>query len=169
MTYLQPRFICEIITYQSHADGLLDRTRQMLSECRRSCRYQLVNNIYLKDVKLFGGLEDHVVDSFGFKIPLCSENGGYTAAGRSELLNLMALNKLQPDWVPKMTEVGFHVTGIPEDLFSALKSEHQRLQSVMVKESCAKAVINCEEIVIDHEDGEEFLRDKQKTFIMNPR
>ena len=141
----------------------------MLSECRKSCRDQLINNAYLEDVKLFGGLEDHVVDSFGFKIPLCSENGGYTAAGRSELLNLLALNKLQPDWVPKFTEVGFQVTQIPEDIFSTLTSEHQRLQSVMVKESCAKAVINCEEIVINNEDGTEFLRNTQKTFIMNPR
>ena len=85
------------------------------------------------------------------------------------LLTLMALNQLQPAWVPKLTEVGFQVAPIPEDVFSALTSEHRQLQSRMVKEGCAKAVINCEEIVINHEDGEEFLRDKRQTFIMNPR
>ena len=116
---------------------------------------------------MYGGLEDHIVDSFGFKIPLCAENGGYTAAGRSELLNLIALNQLQPDWVPKFTEVGFQVASIPGDIFSALTSEHHQLQSRMVRESCAKAVINCEEIV--QENGEEFLKDKQQTYIMNPR
>ena len=30
----------------------------------------------------YGGLEDHVVDPFGFKYPLCTENGGFTSRGR---------------------------------------------------------------------------------------
>lgn len=30
----------------------------------------------------YGGLEDHVVDVFGFKMPICSVNGGFTSEGR---------------------------------------------------------------------------------------
>ena len=117
---------------------------------------------------MFGGVEDHVVDSFGFRIPLCAENGGYTSDGRSEILNLMALNEQQPDWVPKFTKAGFKKTKIPADVFEALLSEHKRLRLHMVQESCAKAVINCEKIVIDDDVEEEYLQSSQKTFIMKP-
>ena len=34
-------------------------------------------------INLYGGVDDHVVDDFGFKIPVCSEGGGgLTADGR---------------------------------------------------------------------------------------
>ena len=33
-------------------------------------------------IQLYGGLEDHIIDDFGFKIPICTENGGYPANER---------------------------------------------------------------------------------------
>ena len=35
-----------------------------------------------KIIQTFGGLEDHVVDVFGFKMPICPENGGFATDGR---------------------------------------------------------------------------------------
>ena len=81
----------------------------------------------------------------------------------------MALNKEQPDWVPKFTEVGFEKTKIPDDIFASLKAEHKRLKSQMVLEGCAKAVINCEEILDNPEEQMSYLADSRKTFLMTPK
>ena len=34
------------------------------------------NSTYPTEVQLYGGLEDHIVDEFGFKTSICSENKG---------------------------------------------------------------------------------------------
>ena len=34
-------------------------------------------------IEKYGGLEDHVLDPFGFKYPLCAGDGGFTSNGRS--------------------------------------------------------------------------------------
>ena len=102
-------------------------------------------------------------------MPVCSENGGFTSEGRRILLNLVALNKEQPDWVPKFTEIGFEKVKIPDDLFTSLKAEQERLKSQMVVEGCAKAVINCEEILDNPEEEQSYLADSRKTFMMTPR
>ena len=63
----------------------------MLYECRRSCRvnYREIKRWMILDsfqekyagkplpeiIQTYGGLEDHVVDVFGFKTPICAENG----------------------------------------------------------------------------------------------
>ena len=36
-----------------------------------------------KIIETYGGLEDHVVDVFGFKTPICAENSGKTNTIRS--------------------------------------------------------------------------------------
>ena len=77
------------------------------------------------------------MDDFGFKIPLCSENKGFTATGRHNILNLIALNKKQPDWVPKFTKLGFEKTRIPDKVYSKLLSEYEGLKQKMYQESCA--------------------------------
>ena len=73
--------------------------QSMLSMCRRSCRVRpfffsqkFWNNILIQNhyqnkslpeiIQLYGGLEDHIVDDFGFKIPICTENGGLPADER---------------------------------------------------------------------------------------
>jgi len=142
----------------------------MLSECRKSCRDYYKDKSYPPHsiIPQYGGLEDHVVDVFGFKMPICSVNGGFTSEGRRILLNLMAMNKEQPNWVPAFTETGFEKVDIPEKVFKALKSEQERLKPSMIQESCAKGVINCEEIIDNADLKESSLRTLKKTFLMNP-
>ena len=84
------------------------------------------------------------------------------------MLNLMAMNKEQPNWVPAFTETGFEKVDIPEKVFKALKSEQERLKPSMIQESCAKGVINCEEIIDNADLKESSLRTLKKTFLMNP-
>ena len=73
--------------------------QSMLSMCRRSCRVRpfffsqkFWNNILIQNhyqnkslpeiIQLYGGLDDHIIDDFGFKIPICTENGGLPADER---------------------------------------------------------------------------------------
>jgi len=137
----------------------------MLAQCRASCRNQYTDSALPGIIQTYGGLEDHVVDVFGFKMSICPENGGFTTDGRQTIQHLMALNEEQPDWVPKFTKVGFEKTKIPSDLYTELLREYQRVKQNMVLESCAKAVINCEEIIDDEEECS--LRTSRRTFIMN--
>ena len=75
--------------------------RVTLAECRKSCRVKSVvisnldNFCYFQEsfqnltnlpamIEKYGGLEDFVVDPFGFKYPLCAGNGGFTSAGRCQ-------------------------------------------------------------------------------------
>ena len=81
---------------------------------------------------------------------------------------MIAMNKEQPDWVPAFTEVGFEKVDIPKKVYKALKAEQERLQPTMVQETCAKGVINCEEIIDNADLQESSLRSLKKTFVMNP-
>ena len=116
-------------------------------------------------MRLYGGLEDHLVDVFGFRIPVCPEVGGFTTEGRQMLQNLMALNTEQPAWVPAFTETGYLKLSIPADLYRVLLLEYERARPGMVVEDCARAVINCEEI-LDREE-ECSLHRHRRTFITN--
>ena len=71
-------------------------------------------------MKLYGGLEDHVVDEFGFRTPICSENQGFTATSRIIMLDHIARNKKQPALVPKFTARGFEKVPVPAEIFSKL-------------------------------------------------
>ena len=117
-------------------------------------------------VQLYGGLEDHVVDQFGFRTPICSENQGFTATGRRTLLNLIALNKKQPDWVPKFTKMGFEKVPIPAEIYSDLLAEYEKLKSRPSQESCIRALINCERIISDDDQKESQLKESQQTYMM---
>ena len=60
--------------------------RRALAECRGSCRrhYAHLQGDQLPDlIKLFGGLEDYVVDLFGFKLDLCNPSNLFTSRARS--------------------------------------------------------------------------------------
>jgi len=141
-------------------------TNWMLAQCRESCRRHYKEKSLPKIIQTYGGLEDHVVDTFGFKMPLCPENGGFTMDGRQTILNLIALNEEQPEWVPKFTEVGFEKVKIPPNVFDMLQKEYERLKPFMFVESCARAVINCEQIIND--GGECRLHSSKRTFMMEP-
>ena len=81
----------------------------------------------------------------------------------------MAMNKKQPGWVPKFTEIGFEKIKIPKKVYAALKKEHKKFKSQMAPEACAKGVFNCEEIIDNPELQESSLRLNKKTFVMAPR
>ena len=117
-------------------------------------------------MKLSGGLEDHVVDEFGFRTPICSENQGFTAIGRGIRLNLIALNKIQPDWVPKFTAAGFAKVRVPAEIYSSLLTEYNRLKSTPFGETCDLSTINCERIVSDDDQEESQLKGIQRTFMI---
>ena len=121
---------------------------------------------YPSAIQVYGGLEDHVVDEFGFKFPICAENKGFTLFGRGFLIELIALNKKQPYWVPKFTKVGFEKVQIPSEIYSAILTEYERLKSSPSQERCFRAVINCEEIVSDEENEESSLKESQRTYMM---
>ena len=121
---------------------------------------------YPSAIQVYGGLEDHVVDEFGFKFPICAENKGFTSLGRGILIDLIALNKKQPNWVPKFTKIGFEKVQIPSEIYSAISTEYERLKSSPSQEGCTRAVINCEEIVSDEENEESNLKESQKTYMM---
>ena len=197
----------------------------MLAQCRKSCRVshviffnfkimgfiqeQFSARALPKIIQTYGGLEDHVVDVFGFKMPICPENGGFATDGRfvlhflkylqnpttrknqvkglslilffqevltirfyllrQTILHLMALNEEQPAWVPKFTKVGFEKTKIPPELYAMLLREYERVKASMYEESCAKAVINCEQIIDSEEEEESSLRSSKRTFITQLR
>ena len=106
------------------------------------------------------------MDEFGFKTPICSENKGFTALGRLTLLNLIALNKNQPDWVPKFTKVGFEKVKIPPKIYSVILTEYKSRKSSLTRESCIRALINCEEIVSDEAEEVSSLKQTQQTYMM---
>ena len=120
-------------------------------------------------VQLYGGLEDHVVDEFGFRTPICSENQGFTAIGRRTLLNLIALNKKQPDWVPKFTTVGFEKVPIPAEIYSNLLTEYEKTKSEPQQETCHRALINCEKIISDEDQHVSQLTESRKTYMIELR
>ena len=81
------------------ADDPHQYARVTLAECRKSCRvksvvisifghilyfqeayHSLVNLPYM--IEKYGGLDDYIVDPFGFEYQLCAENGGFTSTGR---------------------------------------------------------------------------------------
>ena len=82
---------------------------------------------------------------------------------RRILLNLLAMNKKQPEWVPKFTEVGFEVVPIPAAVY------HRRLVAGRSAESCPRGVINCEVISSNDDIQESTLREEHRTFMMTPR
>jgi len=139
--------------------------RTMLAVCRKSCRDLFLNKTQLPEIILkYGGLEDHVIDPFGFKYPLCAENGGFTASGRVDVLFQQALMKDQAEWVPKFTQVGFEKMKIPAELYRMLLEDYERVKPGMVEEFCVQAVINCQEI---RDMGEEStVRTRRRTFMM---
>ena len=106
------------------------------------------------------------MDEFGFRTPICSENQGFTATGRRTLLNLIALNKKQPYWVPKFTAVGFEKVPIPAEIYSNLLTEYEKLKSKPSQESCISALINCEKIISDDDQEESQLKESQQTYMM---
>ena len=107
-----------------------------------------------------------MVDEFGFKFPICTENKGFTSVGRKTLIDLISLNKTQPNWVPKFTKIGFEKVQIPSEIYSAILTEYERLKSSLSKEHCNPPEINCEEIVSDEENEESNLKESQKTYMM---
>merc|ERR1739838_376862 len=124
-----------------------------------------LNKSILPDIiETYGGLEDHVVDPFGFSYPLCAENGGFTSAGRIDVLFQHGLMKEQPPWVPAFTEVGFEKVSIPVKLYKVLVDEYEKAKDDMEQEGCVRAVINCQEIK-DLGD-ESVLESKRRTFMM---
>jgi len=144
----------------------MSRVHEMLSVCRSSCREHYKEESYPSAIQVYGGLEDHVVDEFGFKFPICAENKGFTLFGRGFLIELIAQNKKQPYWVPKFTKVGFEKAQIPTEIYSAILTEYERLKSSPSQEHCSQGVINCEEIVSDEEMEESSLKEIQKTYMM---
>ena len=85
------------------ADDPNQYARVTLAECRKSCRvtfltlsffvqlldfqdlYQNLTTLTAM-IEKYGGLEDYIVDPFGFEYPLCAGNGGFTSTGRCLLL-----------------------------------------------------------------------------------
>ena len=120
-------------------------------------------------MKLYGGLEDHIVDEFGFRTPICSENQGFTATSRIIMLDQIAQNKKQPALVPKFTARGFEKVQVPAEIFSKLLTEYDRLKSTPFGEPCVLGTINCERIVSDDEQEESQLNEIQRTYMMHLR
>jgi len=148
------------------ADDPLQYARQTLAECRKSCRtLYYENNTHLPDtVKLYGGVEDYVVDPFGFQYPLCPQNGGFTSQGRVDVLFQQGLISSQPAWVPMFTSVGFHKSDIPSQVSRILLAEYERALPGMVQEECIQAVINCQEV---QDMGQESrVRNRRRTFMI---
>jgi len=138
----------------------------MLAHCRKSCREKYQNESTLPSIiSDYGGLDDSVEDVFGFDTPFCSHNGGFTVDGRMTLLDLHAMNSLQPEWVPKFTKVGFEKTKIPADIYKRIMLEYKQLKDdgQMIEEPCSKAVINCE-VIVDKDDICT-LRSSRRTFV----
>ena len=138
-----------------------------LAECRQSCRdlYQGVAHEDLPDmIKLYGGLEDYVVDGFGFKYDLCSPNKGFTSQGRVDVLFHCAAYNMTLDWVPSFTKVGFEKSIIPTDLYRHIVAEYEELKKSMVVEGCHPGVINCQTIMETKDKC--FNSDNRRTFLM---
>ena len=81
------------------ADDPYQYARVTLAECRKSCRVKFLilsffdqfldfqdsyKNLTILPamIEKYGGLEDYIVDPFGFEYPLCAGNGGFTSTGR---------------------------------------------------------------------------------------
>lgn len=141
--------------------------RLTLAECRQSCRdlYHGVADEHLPHmIKLYGGLEDYVVDGFGFKYDLCSPNKGFTSQGRVDVLFHCAAYNMTLDWVPSFTKVGFEKTIIPTDLYKDIIAEYDELKKSMVVEGCHPGVINCQ--TIEESEDKCYTSDNRRTFLM---
>ena len=80
---------------------------------------------------------------------------------------MLALNKVQPYWVPKFTKVGFEKVPIPPEIYSEILMEYETLKSQLVEEGCSWFINNCEDIVSDGEESS--LRNTQRTYLMQLR
>merc|ERR1712142_252895 len=138
----------------------------MLADCRKSCRKQYSGMPLPKIIQTYGGLEDHVVDVFGFKLPICPENGGFTREGRINIQMAIAVATEQPVWLPKFTEVGFQKISIPPDVYSMLLKEYQRNMPFMYEEYCVNALMNCKQIIDNKERARSSLRSRD-TFMID--
>ena len=118
-------------------------------------------------MKLYGGLEDHIVDEFGFRTPICSENQGFTATFRIKILDQIARNKKQPTLVAKFTARGFEKVPVPAEIFSKLLTEYDRLKSTMSVENCllGATLINCERIVSDEDQEKSRLEEIPRSYM----
>jgi len=144
---------------------LADSVFPMLVLCRKSCREKYSGRPLPKIIKTYGGLEDYVVDPFGFKIPICAENGGKDTLSRSSWLTMAGSNEEQPAWVPKFTKVGFEKTKIPADIYAMLLWEFERQKSLMVQEPITHGIINCVKIVEMENKRQSRLQDLRRTFM----
>jgi len=142
--------------------------RSALAECRASCRkhYSQLSEDQLPElIKLYGGLEDSVIDRFGFKIDLCNPKNGFTSKGRLDVLFHRGSSFSTTQWVPAITEVGFEKTKIPEPLYKKILEEYNQLKdSQMRLEECNPSVINCQRIY--EENGKCYTTENSKISMM---
>ena len=57
-----------------------------------SCQEKYSDKTLPDIIQTYGGLEDHLVDVFGFKMPICAENGAMEANSRVVQLLARTIN-----------------------------------------------------------------------------
>jgi len=139
----------------------------MLGECRRSCREKYSDKTLPDIIQTYGGLEDHVVDVFGFKMPICAENGAVETYSRFMHLQLIAIPKEQPAWVPKLTTDGFKKTRIPPDVFAMLQWDYQRKKSFLYEEILPYGAMNKEWIVNNKKKAQSSIKNVKNSFLID--
>lgn len=142
--------------------------RRTLSECRASCReyYRGWHPGDLPEmIKLYGGLEDYVMDGFGFRYELCDPSMGFTSSGRMDVLYHSASYAMTNDWVPQFTRVGFEKSRIPDHLYEMILTEYEEMKKrPTTPEACEPSVINCQKIY--ESDEKCFTTENSKIYMM---
>jgi len=147
----------------------VETANMMLAECRRTCRERYLGQPLPRIIETYGGLEDHLVDVFGFKTPICAENGGGQLESREIMLMLSSKTKEeeQKAWVPKFTEIGFEKTKIPPDVYKMLLWEYEKEIPFMYHEPFARGGINAEQIVSNEKKGQSRIQNMDRAFLTN--
>jgi hypothetical protein len=101
----------------------------MLNECRATCAkyyHGLAARDLPEPVEEHGGLGEELIDTFGFRLPICSLAGGFETRQRDTFLRFHSEIPAQKPYIPQLTEEGFQRTRIPTELFQAILQAGRR-------------------------------------------
>lgn len=121
---------------------------------------------------MFGGLEDFIEDSFGFKLPVCDVAEGFV---KDQMFKIMIKHysiDSKLGYIPKFTEKGFVQMRIPEDLYKDILEEREKAlgDGKISAEYYDRALMIDHNLVFENED-EEICMIKQinRTELINMR
>ena len=165
--------ICRRVRKEDCSNPHTKRGQEMMIKCRQTCKKILIQeeNYVSDDIKAVGGLDDLLVDKFGFKLNICSEAEGFDEQQRTNFVVFQNKNELVIPYIPKFTKTGIEKTRIPKELFSFLVEKIKngdKSNKWAVETKTAAGVINNQMMVekVGVEDSRKMIK-INRTLLLN--